>query len=149
MLKCIASAPCVCTFGSDYHLCLAPGQLAEAVHTAIAVTLCTQHHVAAIQQPPICMCWRQGPCPNALASWGQGHIQTPCHPGARATFNCPAILVPRPHANALLSEPCLAALASHVFTLCLFTGEAADSVHPASAAIRTLREGAVHRCLVQ
>jgi len=33
--------------------------------------------------------------------------------------------------------------------LCLFVGKAADAVHSASAAIRTLREGAVNRRLVQ
>lgn len=57
--------------------------------------------------------------------------------------------MPGPHPNALLSELCQAALASQVVRMCLFTGEAADAVHSASAAIGTLCEGAVDRRLMQ
>ncbi len=44
-----------------------------------------------------------GPHPNALLSWCQGHIQTPCCPGSRATSKRPADLVPR-HAH--MQMPC-------------------------------------------
>jgi len=99
--------------------------------------LCTWHLVAAIQQSPLLPVLVLGPHPNALLS------------GARATCKCPAVLVPGPHPNALLSELCQAALASQVVRMCLFTGEAADAVHSASAAIGTLCEGAVDRRLMQ
>jgi len=71
-------------------------------------------------------------------------------PGLPAEHACKALSdSDLAHVHALLSELCQAALASQVVRMCLFTGEAADAVHSASAAIGTLCEGAVDRRLMQ